>query len=184
MKYYLLTTDGTIKHIKKNNYILNINKKLKGVSVDDYIYTINTKTSSVFKYKLKKLMGNSLILKRRNEFQLYEVNVNDIWFDKIKNGSKIVEGRLDKGKFSALSVPSYVTFKNSKGAKVIVKVKDKIKYKSFNDMLREENIKHVLPGVESLVDGVAVYRKFYSEEAEKMHGVIAIRIEKINPHLM
>lgn len=184
MKYYLLITDGTIKRLKKDNYILNINKKLKELTVDDYIYAINTRKASVVKYKLKKIMSDSLVLKKRETLPFYEANLNDVWFDKINNKSKTVEGRLDKGKFNLIEPRSFIVFSNSKGAKVLVRVKEKVKYASFSDMMKEEGLDNVLPGISSLVDGVNVYRKFYSEDVENTYGVVAIRIEKINPHLM
>jgi hypothetical protein len=45
-------------------------------------------------------------------------------------------------------------------------------------MLKVEGLAKVLPGVESIEEGVQVYRNFYSEEKERMNGVVAIRVAK------
>jgi WD40 repeat protein len=44
-------------------------------------------------------------------------------------------------------------------------------------MIESEGLERVLPGVSSLKEGVDVYRQFYTEEDEKVYGVVAITIE-------
>ena len=48
------------------------------------------------------------------------------------------------------------------------------KYKSFREMITTEGLGNVLPGIDSIDSGVAVYRKFYDENREKNSGVLAI----------
>ena len=48
-----------------------------------------------------------------------------------------------------------------------VKVVNLTLYSSFQVMFESEGLKHVLPGVREVEQGVAVYRKFYSIEQEK-----------------
>ncbi|CAI5500703.1 unnamed protein product [Closterium sp. Naga37s-1] len=50
-------------------------------------------------------------------------------------------------------------------------------YPSFPSMLASEGLSTVLPGVETLEEGLAVYRRFYSEEKEHRAGVLALRVE-------
>jgi len=50
-------------------------------------------------------------------------------------------------------------------------------YDSFKDMLSNEDINKILPGVKNIETGIEVYRKFYSEEDEKNFGIAAIEIE-------
>lgn len=45
-------------------------------------------------------------------------------------------------------------------------------------MLEVEGLAKVLPGVETIEEGVQIYRKFYSEEKERSNGVLAIQVMK------
>ncbi|CAK9184860.1 unnamed protein product [Ilex paraguariensis] len=45
-------------------------------------------------------------------------------------------------------------------------------------MLQAESLAKVLPGVETVEEGVKIYRKFYSLEKEKSNGVLAICVTK------
>ena len=104
------------------------------------------------------------------------------WFKHIKKGRKTVEGRLNKGKFSELG-PGSVLVIAEKGSHidkvvaVVVKVK---KYPDFKTYLVQEGLASTLPGITSIEEGVAVYRRFYSEEQEKEYGVLAICIHVVN----
>ncbi|PNX84224.1 RNA-binding ASCH domain protein, partial [Trifolium pratense] len=46
-------------------------------------------------------------------------------------------------------------------------------------MLETENLGEVLPGVESVEEGVKIYRRFYTEEKEQTNGVLAITVSKL-----
>jgi hypothetical protein len=61
---------------------------------------------------------------------------------------------------------------------LLLEVQDVHRYTSFSEMLKVEGLAKVLPGVESIEEGVQVYRNFYSEEKERMNGVVAIRVAK------
>lgn len=58
----------------------------------------------------------------------------------------------------------YLQFEDS-GEKL--KVVNLTLYTSFQSMLENEGLKHVLPGVREIEHGAAVYRQFYSIEQEK-----------------
>ncbi|XP_050255768.1 uncharacterized protein LOC126701599 isoform X7 [Quercus robur] len=47
-------------------------------------------------------------------------------------------------------------------------------------MLGAESLAKVLPGVETIEEGIQIYRNFYTEEREKTNGVLAIRILKVD----
>ena len=112
-----------------------------------------------------------------------EINVQEPWFTLINNRLKVVEGRLNKGKFSKMKTGDIVSwcYKNNNNAKETFKTKIiKIsKYKSFEKMLKKETLKRTLPGVPTIKCGVRVYREFYDEKKEKEFGVLAITLKKI-----
>ena len=105
------------------------------------------------------------------------------WFNLIKEGKKIVEGRVNNNKYNKLKSGDHIKLLNADNNNefVILKIIDVIKYPTFEKMLETETIKKVLPDgvVMSVSDGVKIYRKFYKEEVEIKNGVLAIHIELI-----
>ncbi|KAG5530673.1 hypothetical protein RHGRI_025590 [Rhododendron griersonianum] len=61
---------------------------------------------------------------------------------------------------------------------LVLQVQDVRRYASFLEMLEAESLTKVLPGVQTIEEGVQIYRKFYSEEKEKLNGVLAIGVTK------
>jgi ASC-1-like (ASCH) protein len=111
--------------------------------------------------------------------QFEKFNVQNPWFDHIKNNKKTVEGRLNKGGFKNLKVDQLLIFEND-GKSVLVKIKKINLYKSFESYLMQEGLRKTLPGIETIQDGVNIYRKFYSAEMEQQYGILAIHIKKIS----
>lgn len=109
---------------------------------------------------------------------MIKVNVNKIWYDHIKQGSKTVEGRLDKGKFSKFTIGQEFYFINERN-KIKVKITNIIKYKTFKQYLEMEGLKRTLPGINSISDGINVYYSFYTKEMETHYGILAIEVKLI-----
>ena len=107
-----------------------------------------------------------------------EINVNKTWFDFIKKGKKVIEGRLNKGKFQKLKKNEIIYFANGVD-KIKVKIMDIIRYNTFEEYLLQEGLKRTLPGIQTLKDGVNVYYSFYTKEQEKEFGILAVRIKRI-----
>eukprot|EP00056_Hartaetosiga_gracilis_P019372 m.13841 g.13841 ORF g.13841 m.13841 type:complete len:115 (-) comp7645_c0_seq1:163-507(-) len=107
-------------------------------------------------------------------------HVSEPWFSLIKLGLKVVEGRLNVGKWAGLSIGDEITFFNDDFGferRCTVKVMETRTYPSFSSYLKEEGLASTLPGVESLDEGVQIYRKYYSKSDEMKHGIIAIQLE-------
>lgn len=92
--------------------------------------------------------------------------------DMVKCGEKTIEGRLKKGKWSEVKKGDEILFNES----LVTEVISVREYSSFEEMLRMEGLSKVLPGYESIEDGVTEYRRFFSEDEEKRYGVIAIEV--------
>jgi ASC-1-like (ASCH) protein len=106
-----------------------------------------------------------------------ECNVGQPWFDMISKGTKTIEGRLKKGKFASVKVGSPLVVKDAQtGAHIKCHVSEIVSYASFRELLEQEGLKNVLPGVANVASGVAVYRAFYSSAQEAEHGVIGLRL--------
>jgi ASC-1-like (ASCH) protein len=105
-------------------------------------------------------------------------NIQDCYFSQIVSGKKTVEGRLCKGDFIDLKIGDSITFHNNNNEKINVIVKQLEYYCNFVDFL-EDHLKNTLPDIESIMDGLKIYKSLYREEDEKYHGVIAIIFEII-----
>ena len=179
MKHYILAGDDIVKHIKTNIYCIDhaFNKNLiKNIKLDDYVYFIDTHKCTVKKFKLISIIKESLVLKSRGDYQLYESNISDDGYNRINTGEKTVEGRLNKGKFSVMTIPSFIIFTNKSNSRVIVKADHKYAYPDFASLLSGVESQHkLLGGVESqhkLLGGVESQHKLLGgvESQHKLLG--------------
>lgn len=108
-----------------------------------------------------------------------EITVNEPWFTYIMNGQKTVEGRLRKGKFIDIKRGDIIAIVSSENTRIARKIKRVTKYTSFNNMIILEGIDYILPGVNTLEEGLTIYRQFYTKEMEEQFGVIAIELESV-----
>lgn len=105
---------------------------------------------------------------------MIDLHVQNPYLEQIESGQKTVEGRLAKSKYTTLVPGNKIRFNNRLNVSIVA-IKH---YTSFLLMIQSEGLERVLPGVSSLKEGVDVYRQFYTEEDEKIHGVVAITITK------
>lgn len=112
----------------------------------------------------------------RNSEVSYAVNVAKEWLTEIEKKRKTIEGRLRKGKFASLKRGNMLYFNDQTLTAEILRVTP---YVSFEEYLRVEGLEKTLPGVETIEEGVAVYRQFYSEEDEYLYGVLAIEFQLV-----
>lgn len=89
---------------------------------------------------------------------------------------KIVEGRLNKGKFSDIEIGDVLELEPEKNKFEII---EKNIYKSFREMIEKEGVENVIPDKSDIDDAVNVYYKFYTKEQEREFGVVAIKIKKL-----
>lgn len=120
--------------------------------------------------------------KAGNVSKKYKENVSEPWFSLISLGLKTIEGRKNKGRFAEMKVGDIVEWTNTdfKPRSVLTKIVRKKEYPSFKEYLETEGLNKCLPGIPSLEHGLSVYFKYYTEQDEKMYGVIAIEMKKIS----
>jgi ASC-1-like (ASCH) protein len=115
--------------------------------------------------------------------EIYHKTVKQPYFDQIKNGEKIYEGRLKKGDFKKLKVGDFVVweFEDKTCKTEIIEI---LEFPSFVEAISAVGLEYVLPTqaeqkktVEEAINDV--YRKFYSEELEKEFGVLMIKVKVI-----
>jgi len=134
-------------------------------------------------YYQKYLKYKSKYLKIKGGMS-YEFHVSKPWFAFIESGEKTTEGRLNKTTFAELKPNDIVTWFNiddqtKERKECKTKITNVNHYQTFREMILAEGIENVLPGIDNIDDGVGVYRKYYTSEAESQYGVLAIQLELI-----
>lgn len=106
--------------------------------------------------------------------------VKQKYFDAIKAGLKVVEGRLNGSKFKDLKAGDPITFTcHETNEKVSCTVTALNIYPNFETMLVGEGLDNMLPGIIDLAEGVAIYENFPGyQDGVKELGALAIRIKK------
>jgi ASC-1-like (ASCH) protein len=102
----------------------------------------------------------------------HELNVDERWFKYILDGTKTIEGRLNKNKFKLMRNGDIIIF-NGIIKKEVISVRY---YNSFEEYLINEGIDKCLPEVVDINDGINIYREFYSFEDEIKYGIVAIEL--------
>lgn len=112
-------------------------------------------------------------------FQIYKNHRVEPYFTYVKNGQKTVEGRLCKEWYQQVCEGDHIIVQNmDETDSVEVVVKDVRRHDTIRDMLEQEDMRRLLPNVESVEDGLKIYRQFYTEEQERQYGVVAIEVER------
>ena len=109
-----------------------------------------------------------------------ERNVREPWFSLIATGAKRYEGRLGNNQSFATMPPgtpivwvnSELSFKRTCKTQVVAVTR----HKSFRAMFKAVGLGNVLPTVDKVADGEAVYRGFYSAADEAEHGVLCVQL--------
>lgn len=96
---------------------------------------------------------------------MISITVQEPYKSLILSGEKTVEGRLNKGKFADLQIGDILQFEHTQEELEVINLTP---YPSFKAMLENEGLKHTLPRVTSIEEGIAIYHQFYTpaQEAE------------------
>jgi ASC-1-like (ASCH) protein len=105
---------------------------------------------------------------------LYTKNLSEPWFTLIRDEVKTCEGRLKKGDFLEMKPGDHIRFQQANNLSLI-RITSLKHYPTFYRYLQMEGLQSCLPGVDSLQEGVNIYRQFYTQEEESIYGVVAIR---------
>lgn len=111
--------------------------------------------------------------------RMHAMHVDDRYFWSLVSGEKSIEGRLYDERRRRIMKGDHVRMFCDEGYEAYFLVKDVRVYDSFREMLLNEGLDNVLPGIKEIEKGVEVYRKFYSEKEEKRYGVCAIELEPL-----
>lgn len=114
---------------------------------------------------------------RANVFQM---NLQNKPFEKIADGSKTVEMRLDDERRKGIAAGCFIIFTNeSDGRKLAARVKSVCRYNSFGQLYAATDLtKCGYTSEEAKTASASDMLKYYSEEKQKRYSALAIEIEK------
>ncbi|CAK9859104.1 unnamed protein product [Sphagnum jensenii] len=103
-----------------------------------------------------------------------QLHVQEPYASLLKDGLKTVEGRCATDGYRSL-VSGDIILVNEE---FLLQVEGTDWYPTFHDMLETEGLAKALPGVESMTEGVKVYRQFYTVQKEQARGVLGIHVSR------
>lgn len=119
----------------------------------------------------------AILSPKLTERKTVKMNLNREPFEMIKSGGKTVELRLSDEKRRGIHVGDIVEF-DCESETLRVKVVDLYRADSFRDLFRRFPMNEMgFDGSESVEEGAASMREYYSEEKETEHGVLGIKIK-------
>ena len=95
----------------------------------------------------------------------------------LKNGIKTAEGRVNSEKYQKIEIGDEIIFSDTKSDDFIKGIVTfKHKYITFEEMLKSEGVKNMLPFLNDndLEKGIQVYQNFPGSERVKKFGCVAI----------
>lgn len=126
------------------------------------------------------LLFNACQFYAQEDSIMITLSMKKIWFDQVKNGHKMVLGRLNNDEVENIQVDTILKLVNSTDDEIIVcRVTAAHWYATFAEMLHEEGLLNLMPEVTTIEEGVRIYESFagYAKEVERC-GCIALHIRK------
>lgn len=119
-----------------------------------------------------------VILKRRNSVKHY-MNLDIVPFNRIKEGKKTIELRLNDAKRSQLKVKDLIEFTSRQDLERInVEVIELHRYNNFDELYKHFDKVSMGYDAEEKADPKDM-EKYYSKEEQLQYGVVAIEIKVI-----
>lgn len=109
----------------------------------------------------------------------HEMKLNNEPFERIKNGTKTIELRLNDEKRKLLTVGDYIEFTNKvTNEKLLVEVIDLFKYNSFEELYKHFNKIEMGYSINEEANPKDM-ENYYSKEEQEKYGVLGIKIKKL-----
>lgn len=108
------------------------------------------------------------------------LTLNDPWFDLVRTGKKLYEGRRRTPKVSLIQPGEILTIAHHTDKARIpfsVKVEETLEFASFEAALTALPIEQVLPVPDiTIAQGVEIYKKFVSIPTQERDGVVMLKV--------
>ncbi|MEI8067512.1 MAG: ASCH domain-containing protein [Candidatus Shapirobacteria bacterium] len=127
-------------------------------------------------------MSKETGIRHENQRRIPELSMKRKYLNLINSGEKTKEGRVDSSFFKRLNPGDKIKFFNDSNPyiSVICEISEINRYKSFKEMLENEDYSTMIPDAKSLNQAVDVYNNIptYPERA-KENGVLALKLRVI-----
>ena len=107
---------------------------------------------------------------------IWNVYIKERPFNEIKNKTKLIEGRLNKGIFCEMKINDSIIFINKQN-QISVKIINILKFNSFEEMLTDLPFNNILPSINNFKEGLELYNSLYKKNKIKKYGVISLLIK-------
>ena len=119
---------------------------------------------------------NFAIYLTEGEDMTHKMNLQDKYFDFIKNGTKRIELRLNDEKRQQIKIGDSIEFSNEK-YKFTTKVIGLLKYQDFKTLFNDFGIEILAERTMTKEELLGVLSEFYTPEKQEKFGVLGIRVE-------
>ena len=110
------------------------------------------------------------------EDMTHKMNLQDKYFDFIKNGTKRIELRLNDEKRQQIKIGDSIEFSNEK-FKFTTKVIGLLKYQDFKTLFNDFGIEILADKTMTKEELLGILSEFYTPEKQEKFGVLGIRVE-------
>ena len=118
---------------------------------------------------------------RKNNFKNYTMGLQKKYFNLIKNGEKVYEGRINSDSKKIINVGDTITFlkEPERTEELKAVVTEKIEFENFEQMAESLDKSKLGFSNSSKEEMIDVYRKIYNKEQEEK-GVLVFKVKTIN----
>ena len=110
---------------------------------------------------------------------LHNLNLQDKYFDFIKNGTKRIELRLYDEKRQKIGLGDTIEFANQQGETLQARVIGLLRYETFAQLFEDFDIAQLADESMTKAELMAALEEFYTPEKQAQYGVVGIRLELI-----
>ncbi|HTH72207.1 MAG TPA: ASCH domain-containing protein [Candidatus Pristimantibacillus sp.] len=108
---------------------------------------------------------------------MLQFNVQRVYFDAIKAGTKTIEGRLAKQKYLDLRPGDSVVFFDNEHTESVTKTVTAIHlYPTFEAAFKEQDFRKAIPSAKTVKEAIAVYEQFYTPQMQQQERVVFIEL--------
>jgi len=104
----------------------------------------------------------------------HTTHIEEPWISFIFSGKKKYECRAFDRERLNYKIGDSIGIVNKKHKRVEFVITELIRARSFLELFEKIGLENTLPGVETVEEGVQIYRQWVSEERERQFGVVAI----------
>lgn len=110
--------------------------------------------------------------------KVYEMKLSSPWFEHVKQGTKIYEGRRLYGDRKVIVPGDTIKFTGVDDCKNTFQkqVQAIHKFPTFEIALTKLGLEKVLPGTTSISDGIEIYKKYVSLETQIREGIVMFEL--------